>query len=136
MFKKEKPLRTFAPKPVITPRLFALSPFFIFTLAQQHGYSPSDIGEYLLPIERGRNCYYEFDFHCDLDNPDDVQRVRNLWLEANEVCANMGGLPSNPYGPRADIIYRRMDPTYVDVLKKWKVALDPNNILNPGQLCF
>jgi FAD/FMN-containing dehydrogenase len=108
----------------------------IFTLAQQYGYSPNDIGEYLLPIEKGRNCYYEFDFHCDLDNPDEVKRVKNLWLEANEVCANMGGLPSNPYGPRADIIYRRMDPTYVEVLKKWKATLDPNNILNPGQLCF
>ena len=54
-----------------------------------------------------------------------LQRVRNLWLEANEVCANMGGVLSNPYGPRADIIYRRVDPTYVDILKKWKSSARP-----------
>lgn len=108
----------------------------IRALAQEHGYPPGDIGEYLLPIERGRNCYLEFDFHCDLDDPDDVERVKNLWLKANEVCANMGALLSNPYGPRADMIYRRADPTYVSIVRNWKKALDPNNILNPGQLCF
>ena len=104
--------------------------------AQKYGYPLSDIGGYVLPIEKGRNCYLEFDFHCDLDNPDDVERVRSLWLEVNEVCANMGAVLSNPYGPRADLIYRRVDPTYVRILKDWKIALDPNNVLNPGQLCF
>jgi len=108
----------------------------ILSLAQRHGYSPNDIGGYLLPIERGRSCYYEIDFHCDLDNPDEVKRVKDLWLEANEVCANLGGLPSNAYGPCADIVCRRADPSYVDLLRKWKEELDPNNVMNPGQLCF
>ena len=108
----------------------------IKVLAQKYGYPLDDIGAYVLPIEKGRNCYLEFDFHCDLDDSDDVNRVKGLWLEANEVCANMGAVLSNPYGPRADIIYRRVDPTYVKIIKDWKRALDPNNILNPGQLCF
>ena len=75
-------------------------------------------------------------FHCDLDDPNDVARVKGLWLEANETCANMGAVLSNPYGQRADIIYRRVDPTYVKIIKDWKRALDPNNIPSPGQLCF
>ena len=108
----------------------------IISLAQKYGYPLSDIGGYVLPIEKGRNCYLEFDFHCDLDDPNDVARVKSLWLEANEVCANMGAVLSNPYGPRADIIYRRVDPTYVKIIKDWKRALDPNNVLSPGQLCF
>jgi len=108
----------------------------IKTLAQKHGYPVEDIGGYVLPIEKGRNCYLEFDFHCDLNDPDDVERVKRLWLEANETCANMGAVLSNPYGPRADMIYRRVDPTYVAIMKDWKKALDPNNVLNPGQLCF
>lgn len=108
----------------------------IFTLAQEHGYPISDIGGYVLPIERGRNCYLEFDFHCDLENPDDVERVKNLWLQANKICADKAALLAKPYGPCADIIYRRVIPSYVELLRKWKRALDPNNILNPGQLCF
>jgi len=108
----------------------------IFALAQKRGYPLSDIGEYLLVVERGRYGYCEFDFHGDLDDPDDVERVRNLWLEANEVCANMGALLAKPYGPCAEMIYRRVDPAYVATIKSLKREFDPNNILNPGKLCF
>lgn len=105
-------------------------------LAQRHGYPLNEIGEYLLPIERGRNCYYEIDFHCDLDDPDEVQRVKKLWLEANEVCVNMGAVLDKPYGPCADMIYRRYDSNYVSLIRSLKKELDPNNVMNPGQLCF
>jgi len=108
----------------------------ILSLAQKHGYAPSDIGEYLLPIERGRNCYLEMDFHCDLDDPEEVQQVNKLWLEANETCVNMGAVLDKPYGPLADMIYRRFNSNYVSLLKNLKKELDPNNIMNPGQLCF
>lgn len=108
----------------------------ILALAQEHGYPISDIGEYLLPIERGRNCYVEFDLHCDPENPADVERVKNLWLEANKLCADKGAVLAKPYGQCADIIYRRVQASYVDLLRKWKKVLDPNNIMNPGQLCF
>ncbi|MFC1907549.1 FAD-binding oxidoreductase [Chloroflexota bacterium] len=108
----------------------------ITTLAQERGYPIGDIGGYMLPIERGRNCYLEFDLHCDLDDADEVEKVKALWLEANKLLANKGALLSNPYGACADIIYGRVNPTYVRLLKNWKKELDPNNILNPGQLCF
>lgn len=108
----------------------------VSALAQKHRYPPSDIGGYVLPIERARNCYLEFDLHCDLDDPDSVERVKSLWLEANELCANMGALLTHPYGPCADIIYRRVNASYVETIKGWKNTLDPNNIMNPRQLCF
>ena len=108
----------------------------VFDLAQKHGYPLSEIGQYLLPIERGRNCHYEIDFHCDLDDPEELQRVKKLWLEANEVCVNMGAVLDKPYGPSADMIYRRYDSSYVSLIKNLKKELDPNNIMNPGQLCF
>jgi len=108
----------------------------ITMLAQENGYPVSDVGGYMLPIERGRSCYVEFDFHCDLDDADEVEKVKLLWLRANKLLADKGALLSNAYGPCANIIYGRTDPTYVRILKDWKKELDPNNILNPGQLCF
>ena len=108
----------------------------IFNLAQKYNYPPTDIGGYVLPIERGRSCYLEFDFHCDLEDASEVERVKTLWLQANKVCADKGALLAKPYGPCADIIYHRVNPTYLRIMKDWKKSLDPNNILNPGQLCF
>ena len=108
----------------------------IFNLAQECDYPPADIGGYVLPIERGRSCYLEFDFHCDLADSAEVEKVKNLCLEANKVCADKGALLATPYGPCADIIYNRVNPTYVRILRDWKKSIDPNNILSPGQLCF
>ncbi|MFC1870344.1 FAD-binding oxidoreductase [Chloroflexota bacterium] len=108
----------------------------VLALAQEHGYSPGDIGSYVVPIERGRSCYLEFDFHCDLEDADDVEKVRKLWLQANKLCADMGAVLDKPYGPCADIIYSRVNPTYVNIIKDWKKELDPENILNPGTLCY
>ena len=71
-----------------------------------------------------------------MDDPDDVERVKKLWLEANEVCVNMGAVPDKPYGPVADMIYRRYNSNYTSLIKSLKRELDPNNIMNPGQLCF
>ncbi len=105
-------------------------------LAQSCGYPRGDVGGYVLPIERGRSCYMEFDFHCDPEDAEDVQKVKFLWLEANKLVASKGALLSNPYGACADIIYGRVNPTYVRLLKDWKKELDPKNVLNPGQLCF
>ena len=46
-----------------------------------------------------------------------------------------GAFFDRPYGPWADMMYRR-NATYTEYLKKIKKDLDPNNIMNPGKLCF
>jgi FAD/FMN-containing dehydrogenase len=108
----------------------------IHELAERYGYPAEDIGGYILPIERARSCYCEFDFHCDLGNVDETERVKKLWLEVHEALADRGVVLAKPYGPVADIIYRRVDPVYVAKLKELKRELDPNNVMNPGKLCF
>ena len=107
----------------------------ISEVAAKHGYSTRDIGFYLQPVEYGRACYCEYGFHCDPNNARDVERVRNLYLEASEVAISMGGFFATPYGPWADMVYRRSSST-TTMLKVVKDALDPNNVMNPGKLCF
>ena len=47
----------------------------------------------------------------------------------------LGGFFSAPYGPWADMVYSRA-AAYTETLKVVKRAFDPDNILNPGKLCF
>jgi len=104
-------------------------------VAIKYGYPSNDIGFYLQPIEYGRACYCQYGFHCDPNDVKDVERIRGLYLEASERAISMGGLFVTPYGPWADMVYRRTS-TLTAVMKVVKNTLDPNNIMNPGKLCF
>ena len=46
-----------------------------------------------------------------------------------------GAFFSRPYGESAGMIMNR-DAATVDVLKKLKEIFDPNEVMNPGKLCF
>lgn len=104
-------------------------------VAAKYGYPSRDIGFYLQPIDRGRIGYYQYGFHCAPNDVRDAARVRSLYLEASEMVVSMGGLFSTPYGPWADMVYRRA-ATYTATMKLIKDVFDPNNIMNPGKLCF
>ncbi len=104
-------------------------------VAAAHGYPTKDIGVYLQPVERARVCFCQLGFHCNPDDAIEVDRVRSLYMEASELAISLGGLFTTPYGPWADMVYSRA-ATYTAVLKVVKNAFDPNNILNPGKLCF
>lgn len=98
-------------------------------------YPASGIGGYLLPIERGRTIYCEFDFHCNRNDAAESKKVKGLFESVSKAVVDSGGFFDRPYGPWADIMYRRAG-TYTEYLKKLKHQLDPNNIMNPGKLCF
>jgi FAD/FMN-containing dehydrogenase len=104
-------------------------------VAAKHGYLTKDIGVYLQPIERARVCFCQFGFNCNPEDTKEVNLVRSLFHEASEMAISMGGLFTTPYGAWADMVYSRA-ATYTAVMKVVKNALDPNNILNPGKLCF
>jgi len=104
-------------------------------VAVKYGYATRDIGFYLQPIERGRICYCQYGFHCNPNDAKDKEKVRRLYLEASEQVIRLGGLFTTPYGPWADMVYSRT-AVYTATMKVVKDALDPDNILNPGKLCF
>jgi len=104
-------------------------------VAAQYHYPSGDIGAYVQPVERARSFYCVYDLHCDPTNADDVERVKALFNEASEALINAGAFFDRPYGPWAEMTYRR-DGTYAEYLRKIKALLDPNSIMNPGKLCF
>ena len=61
--------------------------------------------------------------------------VKKLWQKASAELINNGAYFDRPYGIWAPLMYSRA-ADYSQMLKKLKAETDPNNILNPGKLCF
>ena len=104
-------------------------------LALQAGYPAADIGMYLMPLERGRAIHCEFDLHCPAADDQDREMVKKLWKKASAELINNGAYFDRPYGIWAPLMYSRA-AGYAHMLQKLKAETDPNNILNPGKLCF
>jgi FAD/FMN-containing dehydrogenase len=105
-------------------------------IAARHGYPIADIGAYLQPIEHNRACYLEFDFFYDPADYSEVERVRGLYGEAVKVLLGEGALFTRPYGEElTKLVYQRA-ADYTMALRRVKSIFDPNNIMNPGNLCF
>jgi FAD/FMN-containing dehydrogenase len=104
-------------------------------VAARHGYSLSDIGCYLQPIEQSRACHLEFDFYYDPGDSKEVEKIKGLKSEAAKLLLEKGAFFTRPYGELAGLVYSKT-ASYTATLKKVKSIFDPNNIMNPGNLCF
>ena len=104
-------------------------------LAVQENYPGDDIGIYIQPVVQGTSCHLEFNFPCPAGNPQEKDRVSRLISRASEMIYQQGGFFSRPYGSWAPMVYSR-NTEFVNALRKVKEIFDPNNILNPGKLCF
>jgi FAD/FMN-containing dehydrogenase len=123
--------------------LFFLSPLsrvpeFVSLVAgmiSQSRYPADDVGCYIQPMVQGRGCHCEFNLPCDETDPKAMDALRELFMTASETLMANGAFFSRPYGPWADMVYRQ-DGEEVKALKRLKAIFDPNNILNPGKVCF
>ncbi|MFC1932109.1 FAD-binding oxidoreductase, partial [Chloroflexota bacterium] len=107
----------------------------IYSVAEVHGYPASEIGIYIQPVHQGASCHCEFNLPFDPDNPGEVTRIREFFTKTSEELIKQGAFFSRPYGIWADMAYNKDAQTTV-VLKKIKKIFDPNNVMNPGKLCF
>ncbi|MFC1883863.1 FAD-binding oxidoreductase [Thermodesulfobacteriota bacterium] len=104
-------------------------------IASHYGYPAHEIGMYIQPIEHNRACRPEFNFFYDPENEVEKATVRELYNESAKVLLNEGAVFTRPYGELAPIVYEKA-ATYASNLKRLKKVFDPNNIMNPGNLCF
>jgi FAD/FMN-containing dehydrogenase len=107
----------------------------MYSVAEGLGYSNLEIGMYIQPLQQGVSCHCEFSLPYNPDNQGEVIRMRKLFTKASEELLKLGAFYSRPYGIWADMEYNRAAQTTI-VLKKVKAIFDPNNVLNPGKLCF
>jgi FAD/FMN-containing dehydrogenase len=114
------------------------TPGFITTMysaASDHQYPIPDIGVYLQPVHQGVGCHCEFLLPFDRENQAEVIRTEALFRDASHRLFKQKAYFSRPYGIWADKVYNADARTMI-VTKKMKEIFDPNNVMNPGKLCF
>jgi hypothetical protein len=107
----------------------------MYSLAEALRYSCSDIGIYIQPVHQGVACHCEFSLPYDLSNQREVTGIQRLVAQGSKALVNQGAYFSRPYGLWVDMVYNRDAQTTI-TLRKIKRIFDPNNVMNPGKLCF
>jgi hypothetical protein len=121
----------FIAKPSATPLYISI----VEEIAAVHGYPIGNLGMYIQPIEHNRACHMEFNFFYDPESVSEKALIKSLNREAAKELLNSGAFFTRPYGDLAAINYERA-AGYTATLKRVKKLFDPNNIMNPGNLCF
>lgn len=103
--------------------------------AVKEGYPVSEMGVYIQPQVQGVCYHCEYSLFFDPGRPAESGAVRALSASAFYPLADNGAFFSRPYGPWADLAYRRDGQTTMG-LRKVKTIFDPKHIMNPGKLCF
>jgi hypothetical protein len=104
-------------------------------LAEKAGHAASTLGVYIQPIVQGTSYHCEFNLFYDPENPRELNRVKELSASATKNLMAKGAFFSRPYGESAGMILNK-DAATVSVLHKFKKIFDPNNVMNPGKVCF
>lgn len=107
----------------------------MFSLAIEVQYPVPDIGVYLQPVHQGVGCHCEFILPFDPANQSEAKKTQVLFRESSYRLFGQGAYFSRPYGIWADMVYNADTRTML-VTRKIKDIFDPNNVMNPGKLCF
>jgi FAD/FMN-containing dehydrogenase len=107
----------------------------VFAAANALRYPVSDIGIYLQPQHQGTACHCEFNLPYNSGNKIEIDHVSELLATCSEALIKQGAYFSRPYGIWADMVYNR-DAGNKEMIRTIKGIFDPNNVLNPGKLCF
>jgi hypothetical protein len=68
-------------------------------IAEKHGIE-NDFG-FITPIDNGKRCIFEYDFFYDYNDPDEIQRIRQVAMESNmlidDYSVKTGTVKGHPY---------------------------------------
>jgi FAD/FMN-containing dehydrogenase len=114
------------------------TPGFIDTMvsaANEHRYPAPDIGVYLQPAQQGVSCHCEFILPFNREEQAEMLKAQAVFRDASFKLLRQGAFFSRPYGIWADMVYNA-DARTTMVTQRIKEIFDPQNVMNPGKLCF
>jgi FAD/FMN-containing dehydrogenase len=92
-----------------------------------------DLGISIIPVERNRVVYVEFDLYTEINEEKQVNEFKKLFKTLGEVAISSGAVIDIPYGPLKDVVYKKIDD-YSSLINDIKNIFDPDKIMNPGQI--
>ncbi|TFH11235.1 MAG: FAD-binding oxidoreductase, partial [Candidatus Thorarchaeota archaeon] len=104
-------------------------------IARNVGFPLDQIGAYVQPMVQGTNTHVGFDLYYSLGEDDSTEKVITL-LDKGQKLLDAGAYFSRPYGVITDAVFEKASPLTVNAMKRVKAIFGPNNVLNPGTLCF
>jgi FAD/FMN-containing dehydrogenase len=114
------------------------APAFVATVMAMGEERPepvTGIGVYLQPIHQGAGLHCELILPFDRPDPASEAAVHALASQAAIALFRQGAYFSRPYGEWADLVFDA-DPPTARLARTVKAIFDPNNVMNPGKLCF
>jgi hypothetical protein len=106
------------------------------TTADQFGFPKEQIGAYIQPVVQGTSTHCGFDIYFDPESVEEVESANNLLREGRRELLKEGAFFNRPYGSITDAVFENTSPEMVKAIQSVKNIFDPNNVLNPGTLCF
>jgi len=100
-------------------------------------YSLPSHGFLFTPGPEDRIWGYQYLVGYDSSKPDEVRRIHDWYYELVKMLHRVGCCPPRLFFPPADSVtnyWLSQAPEYMEVVHRIKRALDPNDILNPGEL--
>lgn len=102
--------------------------------ASSAGLKPEDLGKIIVPVYFGASAYCEADLYYDPKDEKGSSAAAGARLKAYEALIDAKAFIDRPRGAVAEMLYSRMDPSYVKMIKLFKRTVDPKGLLNPDQL--
>jgi len=75
----------------------------------------------------------------DPNNPDHMDKLEPTRYDLHKLACDLGGTLTGEHGigkTKAHFMHLEHDPIALDVMRRLKKTLDPNNILNPGKMAL
>lgn len=106
----------------------------VMGMAGKSKFDTNAIGVYIQMLQQGKSCQISFDFQADTET---LSGFEKAYTEIAKALFREGAFYSRPYGPLADIVYAHEDyKSFAKYARGLKEIFDPENVLNPGKLCF
>jgi len=89
------------------------------------------VGKGFIPVYYGGSFFCELDIHHDQNDAAQAEQAR---LDAYAKVLAGKALIDRGNGKLAQMVYAQTNPMTVEMVRNFKTMLDPDNMLNPGQL--